>query len=292
MKLVFMDFQICLNGSFLASYNIEKGERIDFLCISENNEIFNSYIFFSSEIPYAKDFDVLKDDVVYLFMKKRQNKLIVHFQEEFYSGNERILATVFYDGKTYCSLESTNKYNVISLPNYGNNYKVGCTSYGDNIFITFDKDREQYIKMLNTTDFVCVFESNAKNVKIEDNKITLETAPHGICERTTESIYYVNGENVSCDTKVHKCTSVNVRNHALLGVVFMECVCDEDFDAILSIIDDELKEAIEDIKSYFSSVSDFYPTAKNDIFIMTKNGKKEICKFVYEKGKITDILTD
>lgn len=287
-----MDFEICLNGSFLSTYNIEKGERIDFLCISRENDIFNSSMSFSSERLIANDFDFVKDEVIYLFLKKRQKGIIVHFQEELYVGNERILATVFFDGKTYCSLESSNKYNVISLPNGGNNYMVSGSAYGDNIFITFDLNGMKNIKVINSTNFLCVFESCAKNVVIEDNKITIESKPHGILERVTRSTYYVNGENVTCDSKVHKCTNVNVCNHALLGVLFMEAVKDEDFDSILSILDSELSSSLDDIKAYFSNVDDFYPTTKDDTFIMAKNGKKEICKFVYENMKISDILTE
>lgn len=276
----------------MSSYNLEKGERIDFLCVTNDNDVFNSFIFLLSELPFAKDFEVVKSDVIYLFVKKRQNGLKILFQEEFYIGNERILATIFFDGKTYCSLESANNYNVLSLPENGNNYNVACSPFGDNIFITFDKDAEQYIKVVNSANFALCFEGNAKNVKIDDNRITLETMPQGIAERITKSIFSVQGENLVLEERVHKCANVHVCNNALLGIMFLESVIDCDFDFILSIIDDDLKSAIDDIKNHFSGISEFFMATKIDTFILTKNGKKEICQFVYENGKICDILTD
>lgn len=290
MKLIFVDFVICLNGNILSSYNLEIGERIDFLCITNNNEIFNSYIGTSSDKPFSKDFDFLKEDFFFVTVKKRQEIFSVKFQEEIYSGNERILATIFFDGKTYCTLEGNGKYNVIGLPDYGNNYKVESSPYGDNLFITFEKDEEKYIEVVNSSDYECVFEKKAKNIKIEDNRINVETLAHGILSRITETVYYANGEKVILDSQVHKCANVNVRNQALLGVMFLEAVIDGDFDYILSIIDEDLKQSIEDIKEYFATVFDFSITAKNDVFILTKKERNEICKFVYDKGKICDIL--
>ena len=292
MKLVFMDFQIILRGNILLSYNLEKGERIDFLCVTNDNQIFNSFVYLPSDIPFAKDFEIVKNDVAHLFVKKTQNGVRVFFQEEIYVGNEGILATIFSDGKTYCSLESERKYNVITLPENGNNYNVLSSSFGDNIFITFDKDDEQYVKVVNSSNFALVFEGNAKNVRIDDNRIWMKTSPQGLARRTTESTFLVQGENLTLEEQVHECANVQVRNNALLGVMFLESVKDGDFDFILSIIDEVLRSALADIKSYFSSVSEFFPSTKNDVFIVTKNGKKEICQFVYENGKITDILTD
>lgn len=292
MKLVFMDFRIFLRGSVLSSYNLEKGERIDFLCITNENEVFNSFLYLSSDLPFSKDFEIVKNEEVYLFVKKRQNGLKIFFQEEIYAGNERILATIFSDGRTYCSLESEGKYNVLILPENGNNYKVTSSSFGDNIFITFDKDSEQFVKVLNSSNFVLCFEGNAKNVKVDDNRIWMKTAPTGIAERITESTYLVQAENVTLHEQVHECANAHVRKDALLGIMFLESVKDGDFDFILSIIDEELRKSLDDLKSYFSGIFDFFPTTKNDVFIVAKNGKKEFCQFVYENGKITDILID
>lgn len=293
MKLIFVNSNICLNGSIVSNYNIEKGERLDFICIPQNSEVFNSSIYFSRDKLIAKDFDIVTDNAIYLFTKKRQNNLRVYCQEEFYSGNNQILVTVFFDGKTYCSIETNSKYNVISLPNNGNNYSVSLSSFADNIFLTFDLNGSKCIKVINMTNFECVFEATAKNVETDGNRITLKSEPKGVYERVTESVYVLENEVVQRESNVHKCTPVNVRTDALLGVIFLEAAEVEDFDSILSILDEDLKSSIDDLKSLFSGTCDFYPIpTKDDTFIVTKNDKKELYKFVYENGKIVDIMTE
>ncbi len=295
MELHFVDFKILINGCYLDRYNIENGERVDFLCITDGITPFDSFIACNDLSIISNNFDILIDDkVALLFIKKHNYELQIFLQHTFAFDMTNGLVSVYKDGHNYISIESDSGYNIIELPIRASDFLVSTNNYGDILYLTYYVDGCKTLSVYNLRSLKCIETIKANNIDIDDNTITCYIERKDILLRKSTIVYEVRDGKCNKISNSFECTNVHVYTDALIGVLFLEAMVSADFDRILNeYLSDELKDDFEGIMSLFEGILEFTPMQYRDnVFIVEFLDKRSLMEFIYRNGKIADILID
>ena len=292
MELLFLDSTILLNGCYINRYILDDGERIDFLCLSKVRDPFFSAIYCKSGKIVSKDFEVVEGDSVIMLVRQIDNGVKILCQE-YYSVNFRqILCTVFYDKRLYVSMESDNNYNVYDIDEKAQNLSLEYDSYTAIIYLKYTILGKEAICAFSPFNFEKLFKLVANKIEINGNSIHTTIEKNDILGRNISYDYLVENNRLTQTNFAFNCTNAHVNTPALVGILFLEGVVAGDFDNILEYLDESLKGDIVGIKEHFVGATDFVPICKrNDLFVIEKNSKREIYQFIYQDGKICDILS-
>lgn len=295
MELRFVDFKILINGCYLDRYNIENGERIDFLCFIDSIYPFNSFIACNDLRIIANDFDIIIDDnVTLLFNKKHNYELQIFLQHTFAFDMTNGLVSVYKDGHNYISIESDSGYNIIELSNRSSDFLVSTNNYGDILYLNYCVEGCKRLSVYDLRTLKCIQTIIANKIDIADNTITCFIERKDILLRKSTVIFEVSDGKCNIISNSFECTNVHVCTDALIGVLFLEATVSGDFDRILNeYLSDDLKDDFEDIMSLFEGILDFMPMQYRDnVFILELLDKRSLIEFIYQNGRIVDILTD
>lgn len=294
MKIVFIDSKVVINGCVCDEYFLSDGERVDFLCLSDKIPPFESFVYNSENSVYSSDFDIIIDEIAYLFIKKNFFEVKIWNQNVFGRGLDRILATAFFDGKNYLSIESdSNGYNLFRLEDEVTDITLSVDYYADYLFAKFSKNDRKGLKVYSLTDCKEIFSLTADEINLTDRQIDVVIRPDDILSRVVRQSYVVENQTVTMASESVECTNVHVNTHALVGVLFFESAIWADKDRMRSYLDEELSSDFSTVYDALSQISDFtLCDSKGELFSVTQNGKRELYKIITENGKITDILSN
>lgn len=294
MKIVFFDCKIFLNGCLIDEYFLEDGERIDFLCLTNGKEPFDSFVYRSENVVYSDDFDVINDDTVFLFVRKRNEGVKILEQKTFTSGYSRILATAFFDEKNYLSVESDESgYNLFQLDKSLSNVEIFVNYFGDVMFVSYDVSSNRIIRAYSLPQPKEIFYLKADEIRVNDSYVDAVVRKNDVFSRVIRRSYSVAKERYEITSESIECANVDVRTRALVGVLFFESVVAGDKERMASYLAEDLLSDFSEIFELMKDVDDFLvDSSKNDLFFVTRKGRKEIYKLSYENGKINDILSN
>ena len=294
MKIVFFDCSVVINGCVCDEYLLEEGERVDFLCLSDKKPPFESFVYQKEKTVYSNDFDAIIDDTAYLFIKKNFFEFKIWNQNAFTRGFERILATAFFDGKNYLSIESdSNGYNLFRLEDEAVDITFAVDYYADYLFVEYAKNEQKALRIYSLADSKEIFSLTANEISLSDRRIDVVIRSDDILSRVIRRSFSVENQTVRQVSESVECADVHVCTDALLGVLFFESAVWGDKERMKSYLDEEMLVDFSSIFDEFSSISDFTLCGtKGDLFFVTRKGKKELYKIVVENRKISDILSN
>lgn len=294
MKILFLDCSVVINGCVCDEYLLEEGERIDFLCLSDKKPPFESFVYQKEKTVYSADFDISIDEIAYLFIKKTFFEIKIWNQNAFSRGVERILATAFFDGKNYLSIESdSNGYNLFRLEDEASNVTLSVDYYADYLFVEYAKIEQKALRIYSLADSKEIFSLTANEISLSDRQIDVVIHPDDILSRVIRRSFTVENQTVRQVSESVECTDVHMCTDALLGVLFFESAVCGDKERMKSYLDEDLLNDFSSIFDELSSISDFTLCGtKGDLFFVTRKGKKELYKIVVENRKISDILSN
>lgn len=295
MKILFVDFMMLINGCYIDQYNIENGERIDFLCFTHDKYPFCSYIAYNNQVIVCNDFDILTDDrTILAFVKKNSCELKIFLQHNFAFDTTNGLASVYRDGHNYLSIESDNGYNIFELPFRSTNFVISTNYYGDILYLNYYVDGCKTLSVYDLRSLNCIQTIIADEINIDDNSITCFIERMDILLRKSTLTYEIRDGKCRKITDSFECTNVHVCTDALLGVLFLEAVISGDFGRISKdYVSSELQDDFDTFMSLFDGITGFTPVCYNDNeFIVEFLDKRELFEFICQNGKIIDILTN
>lgn len=295
MVLHFVDCKILINGCYLDRYDIEEGERIDFLCLTNGFTPFESYISYNDSNLISTDFDILTDDSeTFLFIKKQNIEFRIYLQHTFAFDMISGVATVYRDGGIYITFDSNGGYNIFELPYKSNTFSISTNNYGDILYLTYFVDNNKKLSVYSLRSFTHIQTFSADVIEIDDNTVTLAIERKDILLRKSTLVYEIRNEKCNKISNSFECTDVHVCTDALIPVLFLEGAISGDFSRIeREYLSNELVDDTEGIMSLFEGITGFIPLEyRENIFIVEFTDKKRLFEFICQDSKVVDILTD
>ncbi len=295
MELHFVDCKILINGCYLDRYAIEEGERIDFLCLSNGFNPFESYIAYNDSHLISIDFDILIDDSeTFLFVKKHNIDFRIYLQHTFAFDMTSGVATVYRDSNIYITFDSNGGCNVLALPFKSNTFSISTNNYGDVMYLTYFVDGCKRMSVYSLRSFTHIQTFAGDVIEIDDNTITLTIERKDILLRKSTLVYEIRNEKCNKISDSFECTDVHVCTDALIPVLFLEGAISGDFSRIeREYLFDELVDDIGGILPLFEGMTGFIPLEyRENIFIVEFTDNRRLFEFVCRDSKIVDILTD